>query len=171
MNINKIVLSLIVLSAVFSRLIPHPPNFAPITAVALFGGSYFNDKRLAFAVPLTAMFLSDLIIGLHALMLVVYVCFGFIVLIGFQIRNRRSVLRIGVAVLSGSVIFFIVTNFGVWLVGSFYPKTITGLFECYAAAIPFFHNSIIGDLVYSTLLFGGFELAQRYASILKRVTD
>ncbi|MGD8782029.1 MAG: hypothetical protein PVH88_24085 [Ignavibacteria bacterium] len=157
----------VILAAVFSRLIPHPPNFAPIAAVALFGGSYFVNKKLAFAVPLIAMFISDLIIGLHNLLFVVYAAFVVIVLIGFQLREKRSVLRVGAAAVSSSVIFFIVTNFGVWLPGSFYPKTVGGLMACYVAAIPFFHNTLLGDLFYSAVLFGSFEMAQRYVPVLR----
>ena len=157
MKTNKVILaSLLVLAAVFSRLIPHPPNFTPIAATALFGGAYFNDKKLSFAIPLIALFLSDLILGLHTLLPVVYACFALIVLIGFRLRENKSVTKVGIAAISSSVIFFIVTNFGVWLIGSYYSKTIEGLTACYVAAIPFFQNSLSGDLFYTGVLFGGF---------------
>ncbi len=157
----------IILAAVFSRLLPHPPNFTPIAAIALFGGSYFTNRNLAFAVPLAAMFISDLIIGLHSLLFVVYISFAAIVLMGFKLRGKRSPLRIGLAAVSSSVIFFITTNFGVWFLGSFYPKTIDGLLACYIAAIPFFQNNLMGDLFYSTVLFGSFELMRRYVPVLQ----
>ncbi len=157
----------IILAAVFSRLLPHPPNFSPITAVALFGGSYFTNRSLAFAVPLTAMFLSDLIIGLHSYLFVVYLSFAVIVLIGFMLNKNKSPLHIGLAALSSSVLFFVTTNFAVWLMGSLYPKTIDGLVTCYIAAIPFFQNTLMGDLFYSAVLFGGFELAKRYVPTLR----
>ena len=160
-------ISAIILAAVLSRLIPHPPNFTPIAAIALFGGCYFNNKNYAFAIPLAAMFLSDLIIGLHSTLLVVYLSFAVIVLIGSKISEKRSPLRVGLAAVSSSVIFFITTNFGVWLLGSLYPKTIEGLATCYIAAIPFFQNNLMGDLFYSAVLFGSFELAMRYIPVLK----
>lgn len=168
MKTNKVILaSLLVLAAVFSRLIPHPPNFTPIAATALFGGAYFNDKKLSFAIPLIALFLSDLILGLHTLLPVVYACFALIVLIGFRLRENKSVTKVGIAAISSSVIFFIVTNFGVWLIGSYYSKTIEGLTACYVAAIPFFQNSLSGDLFYTGVLFGGFELVRKYTPILQ----
>ncbi len=151
----------IIFLAAASRLIPHPPNFAPIAAMALFGGAYFSDKRLAFFVPLAAMFLSDLVLGLHGLMPVVYGSFAMIVGIGLWLRTRRTALPIAGAALTSSILFFVLTNFGVWAFSSIYPKTMAGLLACYAAAIPFFQNTLLGDAVYSTILFGGFALAER----------
>ena len=150
----------LVLCAALSRLIPHPPNFSPIAALALFGGAQFPDKRLAFAVPLGAMFLSDLVIGLHPLIPVIYGCFALITCLGFALRRRQSVWRIGAAALTGSLLFFLTTNFGVWAFGSFYPKTITGLLECYVAAIPFFQNTLAGDICYAAILFGGLRATE-----------
>jgi hypothetical protein len=156
--------------AAASRLIPHPPNFAPIGAMALFGGACFAHRRAAFVVPLAAMFLSDLAIGLlsgnlslglHRLIPVVYGSFGLIVCLGFWLRTRRTVVPIAGATLAGSVLFFVLTNFGVWALGSLYPNTWEGLVACYVAAIPFFHNTLLGDAVYSTALFGGLALAEK----------
>src|SRR5277367_5714919 len=104
-----------ILAAAASRLIPHPPNFSPIGALALFGGAQFADKRLAFLVPLAAMFLSDLIIGLHSLIPVIYGCFALIVCLGFWVRRNQSIRRIGDAALLGAILFFVTTNFDVWL--------------------------------------------------------
>jgi hypothetical protein len=159
-----------ILAAAASRLIPHPPNFAPIGAMALFGGACFADKRQAFLVPLAAMFVSDLAIGLlsgdlslglHGLIPVVYGSFVLIVCLGFLLRGRRKVVPIAGAALASSVLFFVLTNFGVWALGSFYPKTWEGLVACYVAAIPFFHNTLLGDAVYATVLFGGLALAEK----------
>lgn len=161
-NHKFLYITLIILAAVSSRFIPHPPNFTPIFAIALFGGAYYTDKRLAFVIPILAMFLSDLFIGLHSLIPFVYVSFVVIVLLGFHLQEKRSILKISAIALSGSVIFFVVTNFAVWLMGSFYPKNIEGLVTCYIAAIPFFKNSLLGDLIYTTLLFGSFELIKAY---------
>lgn len=158
-----------VLAAAASRLIPHPPNFTPIAAMALFGGARL-EPRLAFLVPLAAMFLSDLAlgvvsgdlrVGLHPLLPVVYASFALIVCLGLWLRNRQSVLSIAGATLAGSVLFFVLTNLGVWAFGSGYPKSAVGLVTCYVAAIPFFHNTLLGDAVYAAALFGGLALAER----------
>lgn len=158
----------VILAAGASRLIPHPPNLTPIAAMALFGGAHFADRRLAFAIPLAAMFLSDLVIGLHGLLPVVYASFALVVCIGFWLRSQTSALRVAGAALAGSVTFFIVTNFGVWAWGSLYPKTLDGLVAAYVAAIPFFRNTLIGDAAYTALLFGGFALLQRLAAASRR---
>ena len=155
------VITVMILSAAASRLIPHPPNFTPIAAIALFGGAYFPFKSMAFFVPLFCLLLSDLIIGLHGLMPVVYGCFALIVCIGFRLRTRKSALSIAVAVLVSSISFFVITNFGVWALGAWYPKTIEGLTACYVAAIPFFRNTLLGDVTYTAMLFGGFALLER----------
>lgn len=154
----------VILAAAASRLIPHPPNLTPIAAMALFGGAHFDDRRLAFLIPLAAMFLSDLVIGLHGLLPVVYASFALIVCIGFWLRPRKSVFRVAGAVLAGSVSFFVITNFGVWAWGSLYPKTLDGLVAAYVAAIPFFRNTLMGDAIYTVALFGGFAMLQRLMS-------
>lgn len=165
-----LVLAAMTLAAAGSRLIPHPPNVAPIGALALFGGACFADTRAAFLVPLAAMFLSDLAIGLasgdisfglHSLLPVVYGAFALIVCLGLSLRGRRRVGRIAAATLAGSLLFFVVTNFGVWALGSWYPTTWAGLAACYAAAIPFFRHTLLGDAVYATALFGGLALLER----------
>jgi hypothetical protein len=150
----------IILAAAVSRLIPHPPNFSPIAALALFGGAQFSDKRAAFLVPLAAMFLSDLILGLHALIPVIYGSFALIVCLGFWVRRNQNIRRIGSAAVFGAILFFLVTNFGVWLFGSFYPKTCDGVTECYIVAIPFFWNTLTSDLIYTAVLFGGVRVAE-----------
>jgi hypothetical protein len=169
-RIRFLVLAGMILAAGASRLIPHPPNFAPIGAMALFGGACFASKRLAFLVPLVAMFVSDMAIsllsgdlslGLHRLIPVVYGSFALIVCLGFWLRRRRKVVPIAGAALASSVLFFVLTNFGVWALGSWYPKTWDGLVACYVAAIPFFQNTLLGDAVYATVLFGGLALAEK----------
>lgn len=165
-----LVLAGLVLAAAFTRLIPHPPNFTAIGAMALFGGAYFSKKSFAFAVPLIAMFLSDIIIGFHPGMYAVYLSFILIVMIGISLSNKRKVRqnsvlpgRVGnifLASVSASVLFFVITNFAMWLTGILYPKTIAGLAECFIAAIPFFHYTLFGDLFFVGILFGAFELAK-----------
>jgi uncharacterized protein DUF6580 len=160
------------LAAALSRLIPHPPNFAPIGALALFGGACFSSRRAAFAVPLAALFLSDLVLGLHVLIPAVYGSFAMIVLLGFWLRRRRKVLPIACASLVASVLFFVVTNFAVWVVGSSYPKTWDGLVVCYLAAVPFFHNTLLGDATYVVALFGGLALAEHaFPKLRERVPE
>jgi hypothetical protein len=155
-----LVLSLIVLAAAL-RIAPHPWNFTPVGAVALFSGAMIKDRRLAFLFPLLALFAGDIFIGFHKLMPVVYASFLVSVAIGFWLRKRRGVARIGAATLLGAIQFFLVTNFAVWATGLTYPRTGPGLLACYAAGVPFFWNTLAGDAVYATLLFGGFALAER----------
>ena len=124
-----------ILAAALSRLIPHPPNFSPVAALALFGGAAIASKRLAFALPLAAMFLSDLILGFSSMTPVIYGCFALIVCLGFWVKQNQNVGRIGLAAVVGALLFFIVTNFGVWAMGSYYPKTGAGLAECFTAKV------------------------------------
>ncbi|WP_337873220.1 DUF6580 family putative transport protein [Ignavibacterium sp.] len=159
-------LTFLVFVAAAIRLIPHPPNFAPIAAMALFGGAYFNKKSLAFAVPLAAMFLTDAIIGFHSSMWIVYVSFAVIVLIGMVLLKKVSVKNVIAASVTASLSFFIITNFGVWAFGTMYPKNITGLIECYIAAIPFIQNTLIGDLFYSGIMFGIYEFIKSKIPVL-----
>ncbi|HKC02728.1 MAG TPA: DUF6580 family putative transport protein [Sphingomicrobium sp.] len=154
------ILTAVVVAAVL-RLVPHPPNFTPIGAMALFSGAYLTRRGLAFAVPLAAMLLSDAVLGFHSGMPFVYGSVALIVAIGWLALKRVSSLRIAGAALVSSVLFFVVTNFGTWAVSGMYPMTLAGLAACYLAAIPFFQNMVVGDLFYSGVLFGGFALLER----------
>lgn len=167
-NARFLTLVAMTLGAAASRLVPHPPNVTPIAAMALFGGASFASPFVALAVPLSAMVLSDLLLGfgLHPVMPFVYGGFAVTVWFGRGLRARRSPLAIAGAALCGSVVFFVVTNLGVWLVGALYPRTLDGLVACYVAAIPFFRNTLAGDAGYTLALFGGFALAQRYVPSL-----
>ena len=147
--------------AALLRLVPHPPNFSPIDAMALFSGAYVGRRPLAFVAPLAALLLSDLVLGFYHGLATVYATVALIVVIGWLVSSRRTPLRIGAGALAGSVIFFVITNFGMWLFSGFYPVTYAGLVACYTAAIPFFQNTVAGDLFYTVLLFGGFALAER----------
>jgi hypothetical protein len=153
--------------AAAARLIPHPPNFTPIAAMALFGGASFSDKRLAFGLPLAALLLSDAVLGFYHGMPWVYGSFALIVCLGRLLPSRRQLLPITGMALAGSVLFFSLTNFGVWISDGLYPRTIGGLTTCYVAAIPFFRNTVAGDLVYVAMLFGGFALAEKRFPILR----
>lgn len=156
------------LLAIIGRLIPHAPNFTPVAAMALFGGATLSNKRLAYILPIIAMFLSDLIIGFHSTMWAVYLAFVATVFIGTKINGNIKPLNVVTASIASSSLFFIVTNFAVWLGSTLYPQNVTGLIECYIAAIPFFYNGLIGDLFYSGILFIVFALAaQRFPQLAK----
>jgi hypothetical protein len=156
---------LVLLSAIAAaaalRLVPHPPNFTPIGAMALFGGAYLGKRGLGFIAPLGALFLSDLVLGFYHGMATVYAATALIVLVGWLALRRVSPPHVGLAAIASSILFFGITNFGMWLFSGFYPRTSAGLEACFIAAIPFFQNTVAGDLFYSALLFGGFALAER----------
>jgi hypothetical protein len=154
-------LSAIAIAAVL-RLAPHPSNFTPIGAMALFSGAYLGRRGvIAFAAPLGALFVSDLVLGFYHGMPTVYFSVALIVVVGSLSLRRVSVLRVGAAAAASSVLFFAITNFGMWLFSGFYPRNLAGLEACYVAAIPFFQNTVVGDLFYAALLFGGFKVAER----------
>jgi len=157
MKPRTMLLVALILGAAALRLVPHPPNFTPIGALALFAGAQFDDKRWVFIVPLAAMFLSDLVIGLHSGMAVIYAAFAMIVCMGFLLKEKKTALRVATASLAAATFFFVVSNFAVWAAGRLYPLTLQGLI----AAIPFFQNWLAGTLFYSAILFGGFALAER----------
>ena len=162
------VLLLAVVAAAALRLVPHPPNFTPIGAMALFSGAYLGRRWLAFAAPLGALVLSDLVLGFfYRGQATVYASVALIVMIGIAALQRRSAIRVGLAALASSILFFLITNFGMWLFSGFYPRTLAGLEACYIAAIPFFQNTVAGDLFYATLLFGGFALLERALPTLR----
>lgn len=175
-------IALFVLSAAAIRVVlsymPALANFSPVAAMALFGGYYFRDKRTAFSLTMLIMFLSDTVLelafrfnlrdypGFHPAMPYVYIGFFMVVVIGGILRNTQP-LTLGGASLLSSVIFFIISNLGVWMTGS-YPATWDGLLLCYEAAIPFFRYTLLGDLFFVGVMFGAFELAKRkYATDAK----
>jgi signal transduction histidine kinase len=150
-----------IFGAAFVRLLPHPPNFAPIAAMALFGGAYFSKKWAAFLVPLTAMFVTDLILGFHETMWAVYLSFALIVVIGMTMLKAKKLGSIFFASVISSVSFFIITNFGIWLSTNYYAKTGAGLAACYTAALPFFHQTLLSDLFFAGVLFGTYHLIKQ----------
>ena len=160
------VISALVVLAISTRFIPHPPNFTALTAVALFSGACFDRKYLAFVVPFAAMFLSDLFLelttgwGFHANMFSVYLSFGLIALIGSKFNRSQKVGPLSISVLASAMIFFVLTNFSVWMTGSFYPHSLAGLMACYVAAIPFAINQIAGDVFFTSALFCSWWVAQ-----------
>lgn len=168
-NTRVLVIGAIILFAAVMRLVPHYPNFTPVAAIALFGGAHFSKRWLAFLVPVTALLISDLLLGFHNMMLPVYLSFALVVLLGgFLKKNVRPLPVIGVS-LAASTLFFLITNFAVWLGSPFYPPTISGLINCYAMAIPFYHSGLLGDLFYSGVFFGGYYLIEQRYPVLKPV--
>ena len=159
-NSRLIALLSAILVAAVLRLVPHPPNFTPIGAMALFSGAYLGRRWLAFTAPLGAMLISDAVLGFYSGFWVTYLAIGLVVLIGWLALSRVSPLRVGLAAVASSVTFFVVSNFGTWALGGMYPHTSAGLAACYVAAIPFFQNTLAGDLFYATMLFGAFRIAE-----------
>ncbi len=160
-----LVLCGMIVAAAFTRFIPHLPNFTAIGAMALFGGAYFSNKKLAFAVPLIAMFLTDLILGYHSTIAAVYISFALMVVIGMMI-TKKNITSITTASVAATVLFFMITNFAFWMTGVLYPVTWTGLIECYVAALPFFGYNLLGNLFYAGVMFGLFELAKAKYPVL-----
>ena len=150
MNKNENFLIGFVLLAVWFRLIPHPPNVAPITALALFSGASFRNKWFSIVFPLMAMVLSDIVLGFSTISLWAYSAFILITMFSWVVKELKWT-----SVLISSLIFFIVSNFGVWVLS--YPHTIEGLITCYTMAIPFFGYSILGDVAWSLIIFGLYE--------------
>ena len=175
------VLAALILVAALSRLLPHPPNFSPVEAIALFGGAFFASRALAVLVPLLAMLVADLALGLlhgglyagwfgSAGFWLVYLCIAASVVLGFGLRGRARAGRVLAYCLAGSVLFFVVTNFGAWLASPMYPRSGTGLLQAYVAGIPFFQWTLLGTLAYAALLFGGFALLRARLPVLRPST-
>ncbi len=171
-----------ILLAVLSRILPHPYNFTPLGAIALFGAAYFTDKKWAILIPLAAMWISDLIINNFILtayfegftlfnwgMVWIYGSIMLIALLGMKFLKKITIPRVLGSAVGASVIFFIVSNFGVWLTSPMYPLNLSGLAACYTAAIPFFHNTLAGDIVYCSVLFGAFEYLKYQAPTLVKI--
>lgn len=158
---KNIFLTLIFVVAIILRLIPHLPNFVPITALALFAGVYFSGP-LAYLLPLLAMISTDIFLGFHSTMLFVYCSIILSVFIGQLARKKKNPLIILGATLTSSILFFLITNFGVWLTTNWYPATLAGLILCFQMAIPFFRNSLSGDFFYAIIFFGSYEFAVKY---------
>ncbi len=159
------VISVVVFGALM-RFLPHAPNFLPLTAMALFAGSVSKSKWYAFLSIGGAMLLSDIFLGFHSTMPFVYLAMAITILLGGAMlgtpdAKAPATVPVAGASLTSSLLFFIITNFGVWATQTLYPKTVAGLIVCYTEAIPFFGNSIVSDLFYSFLLFGVVRVLER----------
>lgn len=153
---------------VAGRLVEHAPNFTPVGALALWSGAYL-PRRYMLAVPLGVMLATDWLIGFYnpIVMAAVYLCFALSTLLGSQLRQRISVGPIALSTVAGSLLFFIFTNFAVWLESDWYSRSLTGLVQCYLLAVPFFRNTLTGDVVFSTAFFGmtiALPYARRYVA-------
>jgi hypothetical protein len=167
-NTKVLVVAGIILFAAVMRLIPHYPNFTPVAAIALFGGAHLGRKWLSFFIPLAALFISDMILGFHGFMLPVYVSFAIVVLLGTRI-GKIGIPAVAGASVASSALFFIITNFAVWVGSPFYSQTFAGLMQSYTMAIPFFHTSLLGDLFYSAVFFGGFYFVSQKYPVLSNI--
>ena len=181
LNLQTGIISIIILLAAFTRIMPHPPNFSPMAAIGLFGAAHFAKKWQAFLIPLIGIWISDLVINnfvysSHSSNFVwfyggfywQYISYVFIIFAGLFIFNKGiSVTNTLGGMVSSSGIFFLFSNFGVWAGGAMYTKNISGLITCYAAGIPFIHNTIISDFLFTTVLFGTYYLLQVEYSSLK----
>lgn len=156
--------------AIILRFLPHWPNFAPITALALFGGVYLRDKKFALVLPLAVMLVSDFFIGFYSwpVMLSVYLSFGVSGLLGLWLKKHKKIGNtIGVTLIA-SLQFYLITNFAVWAFGTMYPPTGAGLLQSYINALPFFRNTLAGDLFYVAAMFGVYEAVVRYLCRFKK---
>lgn len=170
MNKKLVVISAFILAAATARLLPHAPNFTPLGAIALFAGAYVSNRFLAFLLPIAAMVMSDSLMGFSGWnypeqTIAVYGAFTLITWLGMNMRSNKSVARVGLSSLAASVLFFVATNFMVWMSGFYsatplYTTDFAGLVDCFVMAVPFFNYNIAADLFYSTVLFGGFYLLQ-----------
>ena len=181
LNLQTGILSIIILLAAFTRIMPHPPNFSPMAAIGLFGAAHFAKKWKAFFIPLLGIWLSDLVINnfiyTSSDLNIVwfyngfywqYISYVLIIFTGLFIFNKGvSLSKTFVGIIGSSGIFFLVSNFGVWAGSGMYSKNIAGLISCYIAGIPFMNNTIISDFLFTTVLFGSYYLLQSEYSSLK----
>jgi hypothetical protein len=185
MKARTLVLTGIVVAAALARVLPHPANFSPAGALALFAAARFRSRLAGLVVPLLALLLGDLGLeaahrlgllggwmaggaGLYRGMWVVYLAVGLVACLGLLLRRWHSAPAIACCTVAGSTVFFLVTNFAWWGVYDLYPHTWAGLLLCYDAALPFFAPTLLGDAFFATALFGGFALAERYYPALRR---
>ena len=176
-NLQIVFISLVIIIAALSRMIPHPLNFAPMCAIALFGAAHFSNRWLGFIIPISATFLSDLFINNYIYQSESFIisfnfwAYGYyLLIIIFSLslyKKNVSLFNLSSGALGSSLIFYLISNFGVWLTGTMYPLNFQGLVQCYTAAIPFFGNTLISTFFYSFILFGSYYAIQKKNLILK----
>lgn len=160
MKRSAVVAAALIIIGVALRLVPHTANFAPVGAIALFGGAVLSTK-VGWWLPVVVMAISDIFLGLHDTILFTWGSFMLIALLGMSMRNKSDWFRVPAGAIGSAIIFFVISNFGVWVEGRLYPHTIQGLIDCYVAAIPFLKTSFLADLFYGMALFGSYALATR----------
>ena len=158
-HMNVLFIIVLTLFAVISRLVPHPPNFTPLLAIALYSGICFKNKFL-FIIPLMSMILSDFFLGYHNSMIWIYLSFLMVFYIGYTQSKKYSFKNLILLSFFSSTLFFVVSNFGVWIIG--YPKTIEGFITCYVLAIPFFHNTLLSTILFSSI----FHFSYKYSATI-----
>ena len=178
-NVSYVVIICLILFASFSRIIPHIPNFTPIGAMALFGGAYLKNKYHAFLIPLASLWLSDLVLNnlvysyysdftwFYPGFLWQYISFILIILIGYFFLKKLNIKSMFTTTIISSLLFFIVTNFGVWISGTMYSLDLQGLIACYVMALPFYKGTLLGFITYSAFLFGAIEFSKKKFQTLK----
>ncbi len=177
-GLRFLIVSAVVALVVVARFIPHPWNLTPLVAVALFGGAHFLRARSAFIVLLSALLLSDVILYLNTYqafqqffmyhLVFNYAAIVLVVALGIWLKSRLTWYNTIGAALAGSLVFFVITNFGSWVWMPEYEKTLSGLMNAYLMGIPFYRNQFVADAIYTFVLFGGFALAERYVAALRR---
>ncbi len=162
MNKRFLIIVALIFTAAMLRLLPMAHNFSPIGAIALFGGAYITNRFYAFLLPIAAMLISDVFLGFYGLeMLITYGAFALTVGIGTFLRSNKAWYRIGIASLSTSILFYLITNFVLFYpvsMAPLYTHDMAGIMSSYVAGIPFFQNTLISDFFFSSVLFGGFYL-------------
>ena len=178
------IVALIIFSIAIVRVIPHFPNYSPLGAICLFGAAHFSQKKYAYLIPILAVWLSDLILNnwvysayypsftlLYSGFYWQYGSYLLTVVLGQFLFKKVNLMRVLGGALGASILFFLISNFGVWASGSMYPKTATGLIACYTAGLPFLKGTLVGNLVFSSALFGGYRLLQQRFKILTSVSN
>ena len=160
MKNRNILIVIIILIGAFSRIIPHPPNFTAIGAISILGGVYFGKNYLAFLIPIISMLISDFLLGFN-MAISVYLSFLIMIPLGIGIKNKLSNLSVIKTSIYASIVFFLITNFSVWIFSTVYPNNIYGLLICYYAGIPFFFNTLLGNIFFSFSLFGIYEIVSK----------
>jgi len=155
----------LIICGILLRFAGHAPNFTPVAAIALFSGVYLS-KKYAFIVPLALMIISDIFLGMHNVVIFTWGGFVLTTFLGLWLKNKKTVLGVTSASVISSLLFYIVSNFGVWLMG-WYPRTLQGLLDCYIMAVPFLRNFTLATLMYAGIFFGLYELIARLAKNTK----
>ena len=159
MNKNNLIIIFFIILGILTRLIPHPPNFTALGAITIFAGAFIIDKRLSFFIPIITMLISDLILG-YEIQVSVYISFIIMVRLGNLLKNDKGPNKIIPIAIIGSIVFFIITNFTVFMTSNMYTKDIFGLLQCYTLAIPFFINTILGNIFYTLFMFSTFKIVE-----------